>query len=38
VIDSGALPLDVLAQQINEWIAQKAGGRLPAALGARERK
>ena len=23
VIDSGALPLDVLEQQINEWIAQK---------------
>jgi uncharacterized protein (DUF885 family) len=25
VIDSGALPLDVLEQQINEWIAQKQG-------------
>jgi len=23
VIDSGALPLDVLEQQINLWIAQK---------------
>lgn len=25
VIDSGAVPLDVLEQQINEWIAQKRG-------------
>jgi len=25
VIDSGALPLNVLEQQINEWIAQKQG-------------
>jgi uncharacterized protein (DUF885 family) len=25
VIDSGALPLDVLQQQINDWIAQKQG-------------
>jgi uncharacterized protein (DUF885 family) len=25
VIDSGALPLDVLDQQINDWIAQKQG-------------
>ena len=25
VIDSGALPLDVLEQQINEWIAQNQG-------------
>ena len=23
VIDSGALPLDVLEEQINDWIAQK---------------
>jgi uncharacterized protein (DUF885 family) len=28
VIDSGALPLDVLEQQINEWIAQKQGDDL----------
>ena len=27
VVDSGALPLDVLEEQINLWIAQKAGAK-----------
>ena len=37
VLDSGALPLQILEQKISRWIASKKGGAVPPAAGKPER-